>query len=63
MASSCIRRSSVRFVRKVAENTFCFARMCLAMSTFSSTVNEENRRMFWKVRAMPARLICAVLSP
>ena len=53
MASSRMRRSSLRLRRSVAENTFCFARMCLAIRTLSSTLSAENRRMFWKVRAMP----------
>ena len=57
MLSSRMRRSSVRFIRNVAENTFCFARMCLAISTFSSTVREENSLMFWKVLAMPSSVI------
>ena len=52
-----MRRSSARFTRKVAEKTFCFALMCLAMSTFSNTVREEKRRMFWKVLAMPSSVI------
>ena len=46
MASSRIRFSSALLRRKAAENTFCLARMCLAMSTFSNTVRAENRRMF-----------------
>ena len=30
--------------------------LCSPIITFSSTVSVSNRRMFWKVRAMPARL-------
>ena len=57
MASSRMRFSSARFRRKVAENTFCLARMCLAISTLSNTDRAENSRMFWKVRAMPSWVI------
>ena len=53
MVSSRILASSLAFARKMAENTFCFARICLATSTFSNTVMLFHRRMFWKVRAMP----------
>ena len=50
--SSRMRFSSAWLRRKVAENTFCLARMCLAMSTFSNTVWLFHRRIFWKVRAI-----------
>ena len=37
--------------------------LLMATVMFSSTVSSENRRIFWKVRAMPARLTCAVVMP
>ncbi len=40
-----------------------FIWVSMATATFSSTVMVENRRMFWKVRAMPARLTWAVFRP
>ena len=35
-----------------------------AVDNFDITIGRtENRRIFWKVRAMPARLTCAVVMP
>ena len=33
----------------------------MATIRFSATVRSLNRRMFWNVRAMPARFTCAVV--
>ena len=40
-----------------------FMELCRPIFTLSSTDRVENRRMFWKVRAMPARLTCTVFMP
>ena len=45
--------SSFRLPRKVAEKTLDVRRTCMAVSTFSKTVMDLNRRIFWNVRAMP----------
>ena len=57
MVSSRMRFSSLALPRKVAENTFCLARICFATSTFSNTVMLFHRRMFWNVRAIPSFVI------
>lgn len=52
-----MRFSSLALRRSVAVNTFCFALICFAISTLSNTVRLLNRRIFWKVRAMPSLVI------
>lgn len=50
-------RSSLRLSMNVALKRFDVRRICVATSTFSNTVIDLNRRMFWNVRAMPRRVI------
>ena len=57
IVSFSMRRSSATEMRSAALNTFCLARMCLAVRTFSNTVMDFHRRMFWNVRAMPSFVI------
>ena len=65
IARSCATRSSQRYggrCRMLLARPYL---ICGPIATvmFSSTVRLENRRMFWKVRAIPAWFICAVLMP
>ena len=57
MASSRFAISSLRFSPKVAEKTFASDRIWVAIRTFSKTVMALNRRMFWKVLAIPSFVI------
>ena len=49
--------------RKIAVAVLYFVSLCRPTSTFSITVMSLNRRMFWKVRAMPMRLTCSMVLP
>jgi hypothetical protein len=44
-------------VRTIERNSPAFMRACSPTSTFSVAVIVPNRRMFWKVRAIPAFMI------
>ena len=49
--------------RRMPENMEYFSWLCRPIFTLSSTDRLLNSRMFWKVRAMPMRLIWAGVLP
>ena len=49
-------------MRKVAPGTEVLCRASVPTTTFSSAVISPNSRTFWKVRAMPSRVIWLRLS-
>jgi hypothetical protein len=49
--------------RRIEPNSPAFMRACWPTITFSTAVIEENRRMFWNVRATPSEVMMSGRVP